>query len=181
MECCMENVICEKMVCVDGKGNGMIERRAVMGYVLIVLAIFWGELWIKNYVEMEFAEEGERERLKGFLRLRKHYNKGAFLNAGQQKQRMVAALSVCLTAMVSVLFVLSLGMKGNVLLKTGLAMLLGGAFSNTYDRLKRKYVVDYFSFGLRWQWLSRMIFNISDLGIIMGALLAALSAESGQM
>ena len=61
-----------------------------------------------------------------------------------------------LTVLVTLLFVLTLGTKGNKALKTGLAMLLGGAFSNTYDRLKRKYVVDYFSFGVRWKWLSRM-------------------------
>ena len=37
----------------------------------------------------------------------------------------------------------TLGQKGKAALKLGLAFLLGGAFSNTYDRLKRKYVVDY--------------------------------------
>lgn len=95
---------------------------------------------------------------------------------GQRQRPVVAVLSVCLTVFVSVLFVLSLGKKGNAVLKTGLAMLLGGAFSNTYDRLKRKYVVDYFSFRVKWKWLSRIIFNISDFGIIFGALTAALSA-----
>lgn len=151
-----------------------------MGYASIVLAIFLGDLWIKNYVEREFSAKEERKRLKGFLRLRKHYNKGAFLNAGQRKPLAVAALSVGLTVLAAVFFILTLGMKGNVLLKVGLAMLLGGAFSNTYDRLKRKYVVDYFSFGVRWQWLSRIIFNISDFGIIIGALVAALSVGSEQ-
>ena len=119
--------------------------------------------------------EGERKKLKGFLRLRRHYNRGAFLNVGQRKRRVVAGLSVCLTACVLILFILTLGTKGNTVLKTGLAMLLGGAFSNTYDRLKRKYVVDYFSFGVKWKWFSRMVFNISDFGIIIGALMAALS------
>lgn len=55
-------------------------------------------------------------------------------------------------------------------------MLLGGAFSNTYDRCRRKYVVDYFSFGVKWKRLSRIVFNISDFGIILGALTAALAA-----
>ena len=135
-----------------------------MVYILIAASIFFGDLRIKNYVERNFPEEGEQFRLKGFLRLRRHYNRGAFLNMGQKRQQAVAALSV-----------LTLGTKGNKALKTGLAMLLGGAFSNTYDRLKRKYVVDYFSFGVRWKWLSRIIFNISDLGIMAGAMTAALS------
>ncbi len=146
-----------------------------MAYIFIAAVIFFADLWIKNYVEREFPEEGERKKLKGFLRLRRHYNRGAFLNVGQRKRRVVAGLSVCLTACVLMLFILTLGTKGNTVLKTGLAMLLGGAFSNTYDRLKRKYVVDYFSFGVKWKWFSRMVFNISDFGIIIGALMAALS------
>ncbi len=146
-----------------------------MVYIFIAAVIFFADLWIKNYVEREFPEEGERKKLKGFLRLRRHYNRGAFLNVGQRKRRVVAGLSVCLTACVLILFILTLGIKGNTVLKTGLAMLLGGAFSNTYDRLKRKYVVDYFSFGVKWKWFSRMVFNISDFGIIIGALMAALS------
>ncbi len=151
-----------------------------MGYILMAAAIFFGDLWIKNYVEKEFPENGEREKLKGFLRLRRHYNEGAFLNAGQRKRQMIAGLSVCLTLFVLILFVFTLGMKGNTALKTGLAMLLGGAFSNTYDRLKRKHVVDYFSFGVKWKWLSRIIFNISDFGIIIGALIAALSVNGSK-
>lgn len=147
-----------------------------MGYILMVTGIFLCDLKIKNYVEREFPESGEQKKLRGLLRLRRHHNKGAFLNAGQGNRRAVAALSVALSAAVAVLFLLTLGTKGNKALKTGLAMLLGGAFSNTYDRLKRGYVVDYFSFGVRWKWLSRIIFNISDFGIIIGALTAALSA-----
>lgn len=147
-----------------------------MIYVLVAAAIFIGDLFIKNYVERKFPDQGEQKKIKGFLRLRKHHNKGAFLNAGERKRQAVAVLSVLLTILVTILFILSFGTKGNALLKTGLALLLGGAFSNTYDRQKRKYVVDYFSFGVKWKWLASIIFNISDFGIIIGALLAALSA-----
>lgn len=147
-----------------------------MAYILLAAGIFWGDMGIKSYVEKEFPDEGEQGRPGGLLLLRKHHNRGAFLNMGQGQRQTVAVLSVCLTVFVFVLFVLSLGLKGNRALKTGLAMLLGGAFSNTYDRLRRKYVVDYFSFRVGWKWLSHIIFNISDFGIIFGALIAALSA-----
>ncbi len=146
-------------------------------YILIVAGIFFGDLVIKDCVERKLPEIGEQSHLKGFIRLRKHHNRGAFLNAGQYKRPLVAALSVLLTLVVAVLFVLSLGTRGNVWLRTGLALLLGGAFSNTCDRLKRKYVVDYLSFGVKWKWLANIIFNISDFGIIIGALIAALSVE----
>ena len=54
------------------------------------------------------------------------------------------------------------------------SLLLGGAFSNTYDRLKRKYVVDYFSFGVKWEPLRAIVFNISDFCILIGALIIAI-------
>ena len=115
-------------------------------------------------MEKTLVEGKENKRLNGFLRFRKHHNKGAFLNAGQKRQPVVAILSVLLTVGVAAVFVLSLGQQGNRLMKTGLSLLLGGAFCNTYDRLKRKYVVDYVSFGVRWKWLSRIVFNLSDFG-----------------
>lgn len=96
------------------------------------------------------------------------------MNAGQKNRLAVAVLSVFLMVGVTAAFILSLG-QGNRMLKTGLSMLLGGGFSNTYDRLRRKYVVDYFSFGFGGKRFSRIVFNLSDFGIIIGALMAALA------
>ena len=69
-------------------------------------------------------------------------------------------------------FIVSLGKKGNALLHAGLAMMLGGAYSNTYDRLRRKYVVDYFSFAVPIRKIRNIIFNFSDLCIIIGAMMS---------
>ena len=66
-------------------------------------------------------------------------------------------------------------MKGKRLLKTGLALILGGAYSNTYDRLRRKYVVDYITFPK----ISTVVFNLSDFGIMIGAMLLTISELSG--
>lgn len=147
-----------------------------MVYICIAAAIFAGDLFIKGHMERTLSDGKEEKRMKGFIRLRKHHNKGAFLNAGEKRSSLVAVVSVLLTLAVTVLFILTLGTRGNPLLKTGLSMLLGGAFSNTYDRLKRNYVVDYLSFNLKWKWLSSIVFNLSDFGIIIGAMLAALAS-----
>lgn len=136
--------------------------------------IFIGDLWVKNHMEQSLADGEEKKRLKGLILLRLHHNKGAVLNAGQKNRLAVAVLSVFLMVGVTAAFILSLG-QGNRMLKTGLSMLLGGGFSNTYDRLRRKYVVDYFSFGFGGKRFSRIVFNLSDFGIIIGALMAALA------
>lgn len=151
-----------------------------MIYIGIAAAIFIADFLIKEHMERTLSETGEKKKLRGFIRLRKHHNKGAFLNVGEKRHSLVAAISVLLTAVITVLFVLTLGNKGSTLLKTGLSLLLGGAFSNTYDRLKRKYVVDYLSFGVKWKRLANVIFNFSDFGIIVGALLMTLSSLSSK-
>lgn len=144
--------------------------------VVIIAGIFLGDLWIKNYIEKNIVDGEIREKLGGKLLIRKYHNRGAMLNAGEKKRPVVAALSLVLSVVAAVLLILSFGHRGNNLLRIGLSLLLGGAFSNTYDRLKRKFVVDYVSFGVKWKKLRRVVFNISDFCIMIGALLTALGA-----
>lgn len=147
---------------------------SVLGYVLTILGIFCGDSWIKNRIE----ESAVAKSLFGNrILIRKYHNKGAMLNIGQNYSRMVAAASVAMSLLLSLAFILSLGHRGNAMLRTGLAFLLGGAFSNTYDRLKRQYVVDYFSFNVKWKRLGSVIFNISDFCIIIGALCIVIGAS----
>ena len=135
----------------------------------IILSIFAGDFWIKNQVEQKRAEGETREILGGRLLLRRYHNRGAALNFGERRRPLVAAVSVLLTLAALGALILSLGQKGNGMLRVGLSLLLGGAFSNTYDRLKRKYVVDYVSFGVKRKKLREVVFNISDYCIITGA------------
>ena len=141
----------------------------------IILLIFFGELWIKNKMLHLLAQGEQKSACFGRLTLHHYRNKGAMLNLGESRRKLIAFLSILLTIVTLVLLICSLGTKGNSILKIGLALLVGGAFSNTYDRLKRKYVVDYFSFHTKWKYLNHIIFNISDFCIIIGALLTALS------
>lgn len=149
--------------------------------ILTVFGIFLGDLTIKNHVEKYIHAAGEKQKEKeilgGRLLLRRYHNRGAMLNLGEKKRSLVAAVSVALTVLLTIVFLLSLGRWGNNLLRAGLSLLLGGSFSNTYDRLKRKYVVDYFSFNVKWEPLRRIVFNLSDFCIMIGALLTVLGAS----
>lgn len=140
-----------------------------MQYLAVVMGIFGIELGVKEYIEQHKTEGITEKKCGGLLLIRKHHNRGAFLNAGQKSPGLIAALSVALTLFLSVLFVLSFTMAGKNSLQWGLTLMLGGAYSNTYDRLKRKYVVDYVSLGVPWRGLRRVIFNISDFCIMIGA------------
>jgi len=143
--------------------------------IVLILGIFSGDLWIKNRIEKTDGENFPACFAGKKLILKKYHNTGAMLNLGASRRTVMTALSVLLTILVSLAFVFSLGHWGNNALRVGLALLLGGSFSNTYDRLKRKYVVDYLSFNVKWKWFRRIVFNFSDFCIIIGSFLTVLA------
>lgn len=144
-----------------------------MQYLAVILAIFGLEAGLKNHIEKTKTEGQSEEKCGGFLLIRKHHNRGAFLNAGQHRRKTVMVLSLLLTIALTILFFLTLGMAGKKLLKWGLTLLLGGAYSNTYDRLVRQYVVDYVSFNVPLG-IKKVVFNIGDFCIMIGAMLSVI-------
>ncbi|MCI8772394.1 MAG: signal peptidase II [Lachnospiraceae bacterium] len=147
-----------------------------MIYALIAAGIFFLDMGIKNLIEKKVPEGETKEIGRGCLLLRKHHNKGAFLNMGEKKSGFVAILSIALTLAMTVLFLVTFSFRGSRLLKSGLALLLGGAYSNTYDRMRRHYVVDYVSFPVKNKAIRSIVFNISDFCIMIGALLMVLGS-----
>ena len=64
--------------------------------------------------------------------------------------------------------------KGHLAEKLGTSLVLGGGLSNVYDRVKRGFVVDYFS--IQYRKLKKVVFNVGDICIFAGALIL-LAAE----
>lgn len=147
---------------------------AAIGFAALAFGIFVLDLFLKNHVEKNLEEGEEKPFCKGRLLIRKYHNKGAFLDVGERRQGLVTMLSLGLTLFMTVVFLSTFSFRGNSTLKAGLALLLGGAYSNTYDRLSRKYVVDYVSFPVKNRRFRRIVFNISDFCIMIGALLLVL-------
>jgi signal peptidase II len=62
--------------------------------------------------------------------------------------------------------------KSNALESLALALILGGALGNLYDRVMLGYVVDFLDF--HWSGTHFPAFNVADAGISMGAMLLIL-------
>lgn len=156
-----------------------------MIWIGIVLLIAGVDLAAKAYIEKKKKLDCEEEKLGGKVIIRKHHNRGAILNIGSDNSQLVKTISVGLCISCTLIFFITLTRRGKKLLKLSLAMMLGGSFSNTYDRLKRKYVVDFISFrhpffekhGMKK--METIIFNIGDFGILLGAALLLLR-EAGK-
>lgn len=147
---------------------------AVIGFAALAAGIFVLDLLLKNYIETHLEVGEERPICRGRLLVRRYHNKGAFLDTGKERQKAVALLSLLLTLFMTMVFLATFSFRGNSALRAGLAFLLGGAYSNTYDRLTRNYVVDYVSFPVKNKRIRGIVFNVSDFCIMIGALLMVL-------
>lgn len=130
---------------------------------------------IKTKVEKTLTVGEEKDLAHGHLKLCLHHNYGVASNMGANNPVFVKILSVLISIIVSIIFLLSFGNHGTKTLRFGLSLLLGGAFSNTYDRLKNGYVTDYVRIMHGPKWFKSLIWNIADFAIIIGALVAAIS------
>ena len=147
-----------------------------MPYIMTLVSLFAADSAMKSWIEKTdtVSESQERAVFQG-VAFKRYHSRGAMVKRWEERQQFVAVLSLVFSAFVTGIFAVTLGMKGKRLLKTGLALILGGAYSNTYDRLRRKYVVDYITFPK----ISTIVFNLSDFGIMIGAMLLTISELSG--
>ncbi len=150
-----------------------------MIYLGIIGGIFLLEFIIKTIVEKKGKLGVTKPVCGGKILLRKYHNRGFALNVGEKRQRVVAGISLSLCILIT-LAALLFGNRWNSLMKTGLSIVLGGAYSNTYDRLFRTYVVDYISFGVKNQKLRRVVYNIADFCIMIGTILVVIGGINNE-
>ena len=157
-----------------------------MRYILSMFTVFFCDLLIKNKAEHSLKPGTEASVFGDKVRLKLYHNKGAMLNVGEKKPAGVIFISLSLCILLTVILLISLVTGRSSRFKTALSLLLGGAWSNAYDRLTRGYVVDYVSFPFAGRltarlfgekagrFVSNIVFNISDFFIIGGCLLTAI-------
>lgn len=129
---------------------------------------------IKAWVEKNLKTDLVKEVAKDHILLRKFHNYGMALGAGENHPETVKGVTALFWTMLLVGYLYLLSGKAHVLAKLGGALALGGGACNLVDRLRRGYVTDYFSFNVPWKKLRGLVFNLSDLFIFAGAILASI-------
>lgn len=145
-----------------------------MVYILIIAAIVLLEHKVKQKVEQKLQLGDRKEILQGKIILKKQYNRGMFLNFMEDKAEIVKKTSSILLGILLLIFTFLLPRQHNKLLKLGMSLCLGGAISNVSDRMKRGYVVDYFSFNCKG--LRSVVFNLGDMCIFLGSLIILIAS-----
>jgi signal peptidase II len=118
---------------------------------------------------------GEVREITGFFNLVLAHNRGAafsFLSdAGGWQRTLFIGIAVLATAVIVAMLVRH---PGERLFCAGLALILGGALGNLWDRIALGYVVDFLDFhAFGWHFWA---FNLADSAITVGAGLLILDA-----
>ena len=87
----------------------------------------------------------------------------------------IAALIIIIAGLIYAKTILNSENAGK---KLSMSFLVAGGWNNLYDRMKKGYVVDYFSFNTKIKKLKAIVFNLSDFFIFIGSFLLLISESS---
>ena len=145
----------------------------MFGFLTFGTTLALTDLAVKKEIEARPDKEFPKtvKESSGLIRLYKNHNPGFSFGFMKEYPKLVELIPVCTWSAVAGVWAYVIGKKGRVLEKTALTLVLAGGASNLYDRLKRGYVVDYFS--IQWKKLKKVVFNLGDIFIFAGSALFA--------
>lgn len=138
------------------------------------------ELVIKGGIE-SMPDEAFPRQVRGTggrVELRKHHNPGFPLGALKEHPMLVKHVPLSVTGILAAQLLWLTGQKKKPIRRAGLSLLVAGSAGNLFDRLFRGYVVDYIYVGAGP--LKKIVFNLSDVLIAGGGILAVISAAAEQ-
>jgi signal peptidase II len=139
-------------------------------YLLIALVVALLDRWTKDLVAQRIPLYSHIQVIPGFFQLTHTENTGAAFSLfadspAHWKTAMLIAFSGIALVVVSIL--LWKNHHAHVVTGVGLALIMGGALGNLWDRLAHGRVVDFLLFYFkRYQW---PVFNLADSAIVVGA------------
>lgn len=141
-------------------------KRSLWQWLAISLVVILLDLYTKHLVQQAFML-GDKLTVTTFFDLVRYHNEGAafsFLaDAGGWQKWFFSIVST--VASIFILYLLNKHQQEK-LFSLGLALVLGGAIGNLYDRVTLGYVVDFLSFHLNdLYWPA---FNVADSAITVG-------------
>jgi signal peptidase II len=144
--------------------NHVTRNSARALYLLIAFGVVLLDRWSKHMVEQHIALYAHIQIIPGFFRFTHTENTGAAFSlfadsTAPWKTGLLIAFSVIALVVVSIL--LWKNHHAQVATGVGLALIMGGALGNLWDRLARGRVVDFLLLYVK--------FNLADSAIVVGA------------
>src|SRR5262245_61892613 len=144
-------------------------------YFLLVVATLAMDRWTKVLIQSKFGLNESTSIIDGFFNITYVRNTGVafgiFSSISSPAKSLLLSVFTAFAAIIVITYSVRSPVR-NRILQIALALILGGALGNLYDRLAYKYVVDFLEFYVgTYHWPS---FNIADSAISIGVALLAL-------
>ena len=152
--------------------------QALMPWAGVAAVVFLVDFATKFYFESNFYL-GESRPVTSFFNLVLAHNTGAAFSflAGHSGWQMYLFAAIALAA-IFICARLIIRNANERLFCLSLALIMGGAIGNLFDRIIYGYVIDFLDFYYGyWHWPA---FNIADMAIVGGAGLLILDSFSGR-
>ncbi len=149
--------------------NDVNEKKAWSWLWLTVLIIVLDQL--SKYFVSKYLPYGEQVHVLPFFNLWLKYNMGAafsFLGKASGWQVFLLA-GISIIVAVTIFAWLGKIKRSDWMMGASLSLIMGGACGNLIDRIRFKYVIDFFDFHIgHWHFAT---FNVADSAICVGAAL----------
>ncbi len=126
---------------------------------------------ITKYIAIHHLTYAVPYRIFSFFNLYLSFNAGAsfgFLNRTNGLQVYLFAL-ISLIVVIFLLIWLARIKRKDILMAAGMCLIIGGAVGNLIDRVRLKFVIDFFDFHIKnWHFAT---FNVADSAVCVGAFL----------
>ncbi len=150
----------------------MTSRSKIISRILmavITVAVFAADQVTKHMVESRIPERAVIPVVEGFFNLTNTKNSGAVFGLFSDspvwwKTPVLIVISAALLIAVVILVIRTHNLRWET--SVGLSLVLGGALSNLYDRMRSGLVEDFLDFYIRsYHWAT---FNLADSAIVVG-------------
>jgi len=137
--------------------------------VVVTAMVFVADQWTKVLVESRIPDRAVVPVVRGFFNLTNTKNSGAVFGIFSEsnvwwKTPLLIGVSIALLIVMVTLVIRTQHLHWAT--GIGLALILGGALSNLYDRMRAGMVEDFFDFYIRsYHWAT---FNVADSAIVIG-------------
>ena len=153
----------------------LLKFQGRLPYALLVVAVLTVDRWTKLLIQKRFELNESISVIDGLFNITYVRNTGVAFGifssiSSPAKSILLSVFTACAAVVVVTYSVRS--PARNRLLQIALALILGGALGNLYDRLVYRYVVDFIElYAGSYHWPS---FNVADSAISIGVALLAL-------
>lgn len=136
-------------------------------FIFIILIVFVLDQISKLLIMNNFKLNDSVSVIKNFFSITYSHNDGAAFGMFGGKTIFIVIISV--VVLIYLLFELFYHKKRNLVLDSGVSLIIGGLLGNMFDRIYFSYVRDFLDFKIFGY--DAAIFNLADTFIVVGAFL----------